>query len=712
VRRRASFATGGLAIGVLALACTRDVHRAPGPPPDPLAHLRAFEESRRREARFLETEPQDRSFGADPYDVAALSDGRLVGILRGRDALVLLSSDLHEVARVPTPRAPSAVAVHRGPPANAVDKTRSKTSAVGRARSSTSDLATDDILVTSEIEPVLAHYRPAPTGLERLADIALDNVVAARDVVIGPEGIVYVVEEHDDRLLTLRFRSAGGVERSERRVPRGPIRLARTQHALFVASLLDHTITAYALDRRGLPLDPGVTASIDGPYWGVDAFDLPDGGALVVAGGAEDHPLDRRGGFFGYVDSFAHVYRWSDTTRELRRTAEINVSEHGLIVPKAIAFTPGGDAIVTSYGGTRAVRLSWIDGPNASPALTSFPLPPGATALTRTSSGFVAADPLLDVWVGIDAPSTASNLAGPPASPVGVHAVHADAGVDARTDRERLGEALFFTGLMAPASSSDGAKSRFSCETCHFEGYVDGRVHHTGRGDVHATTKPLVGLFNNRPHFSRALDPDLSAVAENEFRVAGAPASSDPHFDLVAHEVPWLADLGVPQRRYDAAELRLSLMSFLMSWTHRTNPRAAVARAFTDDERAGAVAFRERCEACHQARAASDEPSSRIPFERWESLVLGGGGPLVWGSDAYEKTGIVPYVHERGARVPSLRRLYKKRPYFTNGSAPDLATVLRRARFGEAGFSHDDAAPGARIDEATVRTLGAFIDLL
>ena len=65
---------------------------------------------------------------------------------------------------------------------------------------------------------------------------------------------------------------------------------------------------------------------------------------------------------------------------------------------------------------------------------------------------------------------------------------------------------------MAPSSSSEGAKSRFSCETCHFEGYVDGRTHHTGRGDVRATTKPLVGLFNNRPHFSRALDPDLTTV--------------------------------------------------------------------------------------------------------------------------------------------------------------------------------------------------------
>ncbi|MDF2695736.1 MAG: hypothetical protein K0S65_4119, partial [Labilithrix sp.] len=603
------------------LACTRGTSPKSGPAPDPISHLRAFEEARRAETRFLETTPQDRAFGADPYDVAALPDGRIAGILRGRDALVVLDSGLHEVARVATPRSPSAIAVHVGPPSG--------------------DLRTGDVVVASEIEPVLAHYRMTNTALERLADVRLGDgdVVAVRDVVIGPEGTAHVIEEHDDRLITLRFEAHGRITRSERHVPRAPIRLARTKHGLFVASLIDHALTAYALDRHGEPLATVATAKIDGPYWSIDAIDTPDG-ALVVTGGAEDHPLDRRGGFFGWVDSFIHVYRWTAATGEIRRTASINVSEHGLIVPKAIAFATDGAAIVTSYGGAAAVRLTWSDGIDAPPSVSRFVVPPGTSALAQVGVGFVAADPLLDAWLAIDGSS--------------VRIAHVDGSDDTRTDRERLGEALFFTGLMAPASSSEGAKSRFSCETCHFEGYVDGRVHHTGRGDVHATTKPLVGLFNNRPHFSRALDPDLSAVAENEFRVAGAPSPSDPHFDVDVHDVPWLADLGVAPRRYDAAELRLSLMAFLMSWTHRTNPRAAAARSFTAEERAGAGAFRDRCEGCHQARAAADDAPSRIPFERWEPLVLGGGGPLVWASDAYEKTGIVPYVHERGARVPSL----------------------------------------------------------
>jgi cytochrome c peroxidase len=146
-----------------------------------------------------------------------------------------------------------------------------------------------------------------------------------------------------------------------------------------------------------------------------------------------------------------------------------------------------------------------------------------------------------------------------------------------------------------------------------------------------------------------------------------------------------------------------------MKWTHRRNPRATKS-TFTETEREGAIAFAARCERCHQARTAADDPGSRLPRDRWEALVLG-GGPIVWACDAYEKTGVVPYVHEHGARVPSLRRLYKKRPYFTNGSAPDMATVLQRTRFTEASFSHA-GGDGEALDASTIAAIAAFLDLL
>jgi hypothetical protein len=231
-------------------------------------------------------------------------------------------------------------------------------------------------------------------------------------------------------------------------------------------------------------------------------------------------------------------------------------------------------------------------------------------------------------------------------------------------------------------------------------------------------TKPLFGLFNNRPHFSRALDPDLVSVAYNEFRVAGLRSDHDPWFTLRSSDAPWLAALGVNEESLSPERLRRAFMSFLMAFNHRPNPAALGRDRFTAEEGAGASVFRDRCESCHEARLASDAPDSRLPFERWEELVMSQDGPIVWGKAEYKKTGVVPYVHDEGARVPSLRRLYKKRPYFTNGSAPDLGAVLGRARFTSTAFWHEpggDTPPppdASALTDPERRALLAFLDIL
>jgi hypothetical protein len=198
-----------------------------------------------------------------------------------------------------------------------------------------------------------------------------------------------------------------------------------------------------------------------------------------------------------------------------------------------------------------------------------------------------------------------------------------------------------------------------------------------------------LGLFNNRPHFSRALDPDLTAVAFNEFRVAGAKSGTDPWFSVEASTVPWVRFLGMSDAILTPESLRKALMSFLIAFQHRPNPAVLGRSSFSDRERQGAEIFRDRCENCHEARLVSDQQFSRAAFDRWETLVMAREGAIVWGKDVYEKTGVLPYVHESGARVPSLRRLYKKHPYFTNGSADSLDAVLSRARLLPAGFQHE-----------------------
>jgi cytochrome c peroxidase len=123
------------------------------------------------------------------------------------------------------------------------------------------------------------------------------------------------------------------------------------------------------------------------------------------------------------------------------------------------------------------------------------------------------------------------------------------------------------------------------------------------------------------------------------------------------------------------------------------------------------TAFRDQCEACHAARLSANDPATTVPFDRWESLVLSPGGPLRWGRAGYEKTGILPYVHADGARVPSLRRLARKRPYFTNGSARTLASLLDAARYDGGSFSHHGAG-GVPPGSDSRAALLAFLDLL
>jgi hypothetical protein len=641
---------------------------------DPLVPLRAFEDSHRKSADFARIPSSEESLGPDPIRIAVLPRSeRALGLLRGRAALVVLDVSLHEVKRLGAPRSPTGLAV----------------SASG-----------DVVYVSGELSPRIARYRVVQGDLLPAGEIEL-GVHGIRDVALGPEGILYALDEQGGRLISFRP-ELPKAPRRDTPVGHGPIRVLRTAKHLVVDALLDHTLLVFRVDGEGFPeaAEP-VKIRHDGPIWSFDARESTDG-LYVAAGGVEDHVLDRTGGFFGWIDSFAFLYR---VTGEATRLASVNVSRAGVITPKAISIdaVDGKSAVVTvtGYGGDHLARLVWKDAFGDFPSIETFLLPPGTAAMTTLAGGARAmANPLLDAWVLADH-ELATTIVPVEIKPWELpHATNT-----------RVGEALFFTSLMAPKNRSEGPLSRFTCETCHFEGYIDGRTHHTGRGDVHATTKPLLGLFNNRPHFSRALDPDLASVAQNEFRVAGAGTESDPAFSVATREFPWLRALGVDAQTLSPEDLRTSLMAFFMVFSHRPNP-AVIGRAhFSDDERVGAEVFRDRCEGCHAARLASDDAASKVPFASWEHLLFAPEGAIVWGRAGYEKTGVLPYVHEDGARVPSLRRLYKKHPYFTNGSAPDVAAVLDRARVSGGVFFHA-AKEGDALSAREQTRLLAFLDLL
>ncbi|MDP9149424.1 MAG: hypothetical protein M3O36_05730, partial [Myxococcota bacterium] len=610
-----------------------------------------------------------------------------LGILRGRNSLVALDGSLRETARWPAPESPTGLAV-----------------------------ASDgEAFVVGELSPFVARYRRVHGALQPARSIDLPGVCAMRDVATGPEGVVYIVEEHEGRLVTLQPRAAsdaGGAEPpAERRditLCRGPLHVMRVARSVLVDCLLDHAVVVRDVDAHGFVTADRETRIVhDGPIWGFDAIE-EGGGLLVATGGVEDHPLDRREGSFGFIDSFVTIYRVDDG--KAVKLAEMNTSALGVVTPKALALArrPGGlELAIAGYGSDRFALVEWT-GPAADgerklgeARVETSAIPPGSAMMARAPDGtFVLANPLLDAWVQV--------------CRTGRSVVHVeDETSKKRLPASRLGEALFFTTLMAPWDSAEGRLSRFTCETCHFEGYVDGRTHHTGRGDVRATTKPLLGLFNNRPYFSRALDPDLTTMVDNEFRVAGAKSGHDSWFALAPRDYPWTEELALGAETLTPVALRRALMSFLMTFGHRPNPAVVGRSRWTDVERAGAETFRDACESCHQARLVTDEPATRLPFAAWEERVMSREGAIVWARADYAKTGVLPYVNENGARVISLRRLYKKHPYFTNGSAADLGALLARVRSRDGRFFHDGLPDGVGALTAQERTsLAAFLDLL
>lgn len=647
-------------------------------PPDPIAELRPFEDETRRSFDFAKPPSAETGLGADPWTLrhvahvggAPGAGGGYVGILRGRSAIVLLDEQLHELARLPAPRSPTGLALGKN----------------------------GEILVVGELSPMLARYTLRGGTLVAIGEQRVPGVFGLRDVATTPAGVVWALDERGGHLLRI-----GDTSPTSLPVGHGAAQLVATNKHLVVNAVTDHTISVFALDGAGAPIarEP-LRITHDGPMWGFDARET-DAGLVVAAGGVEDHPLDRKGGFFGYIDSFVFAYRVHDA--RIDKVAELNVSEQGVVTPKAIAVEAADaehiDLLVTAYGSPTGLRTKLVAGRD--PASETLALLPGIRSVEHASASAKAgslamANPLLDAWVAVDEH--------------GVHVVPV-ANEPPRPVTTRLGEALFFTSLMAPKNTSTGALSRFTCETCHFEGYVDGRTHHTGREEIHATTKPLVGLVGNRPYFSRALDPDLSTVSHAEFRVAGAGSTTDPFFAIEPSEHAWVEHVGVHER-VEPLALRRALLRFLVDFSHRPNS-AVIGHAATFDalEREGAQIFGKRCEGCHAARLSADDPTTRVAEGRWEAMILGESAPIVWGSAGYQKTGVVPYVHTDGARTPSLRRLYKKHPYFTNGSAKSIDDVLDTLRFAGERTFHGSAPAGAEeLDAPSKRALHAFLELL
>ncbi|MCA9639673.1 MAG: hypothetical protein KC492_03235 [Myxococcales bacterium] len=651
----------GVPLACALLACGEQSGQSGDPAPSAsvaarfdLTRLRSHEEQLRQGLELSKLSGADVASGPDPYRLIVLQSGGLAGLLRGRDQLVLFDAAGKEVGRFATPHAPTAMAEGEG-----------------------------ELRVVSELRRELWSYdlskrTGGDTKREAVRKYRLKSPVALRGLVRAGAHW-YATDELSGSVVRL---DAGGEDIALVKVAdcRGALDVRATQNWLGVNCLLEHRIKLFRLPmNRALTSDvTPQTLENQGPFWTFELWESHQ--ALnVVASGVEDAPLDRTIGSFGNIDSYMYSFRVDQ--RATARTSAVNVSASGAVLPKAIWLGPeeaGARSVAFAGFATSGVfEMSWNAAGLSEAHLAVPSLPPGTSDLERVGGGFLAANSLLDAWVGSGADGA-------------LYYREESGRGDSRSASVRLGEALFFTNLMAPHNRSAGKLSRFTCETCHFEGYGDGRIHATGRGEITATTKPLLGLVGNRPYFTRGLDRDLAQMVNNEFRVAGANSGASPIFGVHTEDWSWLAKLGVEEPELDPEQLREALLDFLVHFNHRPNPNLAErARGdgLTTPETQGAALFAEHCATCHGARLDASDPKTEVPTAKWPSALLE-QQPIVWASVGYKSTGVEPRVHPEGARPSSLRRLYKKAPYFTNGQAPDLSTLLAQCGYGAGRFLH------------------------
>ena len=511
-------------------------------------------------------------------------------------------------------------------------------------------------------------------------------LTSARDMVFDRKsGALFVTDPFENRLLRIWPEKPEWDVRSWE-LKAGPHQMSLSGGLLAVNQLWGRQIALIPLKNGEPLLDKRKVISNDGPFWSLQLTKHKNQ-IWLAAGGIENHPLERTGGGFGYVDSFLFLYRIDE---EPKKVAEFNLSEINLVTPKSLLFA-GNSLWVSAYGSDQVARFAPFEEPMRLESQWSG-LPGVSEMILLEEDRLAGVSPLLDRVFMLSAQNGVTTQPEPMK--------------DTRSTLSRLGEMLTFTTLLTPENKTDGGFSRFTCEACHFEGGVDGRVHFTGRDDVHATPKTLRGLAGTPPLFSSGGDDTLSKMVEAEFGVAN---QGDADFVLETGKTTWLKHLGPLPERVTPMGQRIALLQFFVDFEHPPNPWLLKKGGLDEKALAGLDVFRDRCEDCHQAVTTTRGAISE-PFTRWRGWLEDPNRDLIWASPFYFKTGVTPYFDPGGTQVPSLRRIQMRYPFLSDGSAQSLADVLKAFRYKpNQAWHRGGEKEGSALTEAEVEKLLALL---
>jgi hypothetical protein len=302
-------------VSVLSLTACREEPEGPttsSPIGEALAELRSYEAARRAATDFTRVVGRHRALGPDPSAIVRV-EGGFVGLLRGRDEVVLLGDDLSILDAAPGPLlATDLTTPGRG----------SRGDRAGRAAR-------------------VLRYRVEAGRLRLLPP--LDLLPGTRGRALASDGeLGFAVDDVADTLVVF---DEGG---ERRRIPTGarPVRVAATPTHVVVATLVSHRVEIFRRDAEGLPVDPPVASIVRrGPAWGLSAVDDEEGGLWVAVAAVEDAPARSHRRLVRGTST-----RWSSCTASDRRgrPSSSRRSRRALTAwwcPKAIALEVSGSSV-------------------------------------------------------------------------------------------------------------------------------------------------------------------------------------------------------------------------------------------------------------------------------------------------------------------------------------------------------------------------------
>lgn len=298
-------------------------------------------------------------------------------------------------------------------------------------------------------------------------------------------------------------------------------------------------------------------------------------------------------------------------------------------------------------------------------------LDPATGVLTARDAGLApSAVAFVDGRVAVAARLDDAVLLFPPAGPP--TAVTLDPSPRA-TDAD-LGERMFYSATIWQRRSA----SDVTCNTCHWDGGTDHRLHPGFHEERWEMTRPLGGIGAVSPIFSTGYAPTLADAVEGLIRSLD-PRLWDPDARGVWWEEPLRLRTKGGERTLSPREIRVALLTYLATLPATPPPLRAPGSPLSPGAVAGWQVFSRDCAACHLPTA-----DMRAPAPVADPVAHLVEAPLTFGSGALGRTGAAPLYTREGNRSSPLLGGATRARLFTDGSAPDLAALLAGYRRGSA----------------------------